>query len=242
MLHGSLLLAGGGATTPPMVQMLAALAGGEKAVVVVLPHTQADAERAGQQSVALLQRYGLSRARSVSETAPARIAEALSAAQGVWIPGGDQNRFMQRLGTHHEVQQALREVLLRGGVVGGTSAGASLLGARMPTGEEQEGVWRPGTVATARGLGLLPNAIVDQHLLRRRRLQRLLGAALQHPDLLGIGLEEDAWAVVSAGKVKVHAGQVVIIRLTAPPRLREGVFVADELRLHLLAAGDAVPL
>lgn len=235
MHQGSFLLAGGGATTPAMVRMLAALAGG---VIVVLPHTQADVERAGQQSVELLQRDGLAQVRCVSTTTPEQIVEALGAARGVWIPGGDQNRFMQRIGAHPRVRQALREVLLRGGVVGGTSAGASLMGVRMPAGEEQEGALRPGVVATTRGLGLLPRAIVDQHLLVRRRLQRLVAAVLQHPELVGIGLDEDAWAVVTRGRLVVYGGQVAVVRVTAPPRLREGVFVVDDLRLRLLAAGD----
>lgn len=242
MPHGSLLLAGGGTTTAATVRLLAALAGGEQAVVVVLPHTQADTRGAGQRSVWLLHRYGLPRARSLDDDDPSRLARALSEAMGVWIPGGDQNRFMQRVGRHREVQQALRAVLLRGGVVGGTSAGASLLGAWMPTGEEPEGALRPDARATARGLALLPGTIVDQHLLVRQRLQRLVAAVLQHPQLTGIGLDEDSWAVVRSGRLAVQAGQVVIVRAVGTPRLREGLFTVDDLRLRLLAAGEEILL
>ncbi|MCS7310067.1 MAG: cyanophycinase [Armatimonadetes bacterium] len=242
MQRGSLLLAGGGATTAAMIRNLRSLVRGEKALFVVLPHTSSDAVQAGQRSAALLQRYGLPHVRSVEADDPATVAAALNEASGVWIPGGDQNRFMQRVGAHREVQQALRALLLRGGVVGGTSAGASLIGAWMPAGETRDTALRPDAVVTTRGLGLLPNVIVDQHLLRRQRLQRLVGAVLQHPELIGIGLDEDAWAVVSAGRLRVQAGQVVMVQAVTPPRLRGGLFTADNLHLRLLAAGEETSL
>lgn len=239
MSQPTLLLCGGGPTSPALVRKLIQLAGGTEQLLVVLAHAQRDVRRGALLSAQMLQQEGARRVQAVSSLQLGEVISSLREARGVWIPGGDQSLFVERLGHSAEFRRALQAVLDRGGVVGGTSAGASLMGAWMPVAEMCEKAQVPRAVPTAPGLSLLPFALVDQHLLARNRLQRFVGAVLQHPQLVGVGLDEGAWAVVEGGKkLKVFAGQVVLLRLTAPPRQRDGVFSARQIQMHILAAGD----
>lgn len=235
----TLLLCGGGPTSPALVRKLIQLAGGTEELLVVLAHAQREVGRGALLSAQMLQQEGARRVQAVSSLQPDEVIQSLREARGVWIPGGDQSLFMERLGHFPEFRRALQAVLGRGGVVGGTSAGASLMGAWMPVAEMREKALVPQAVPTAPGLSLLPSALVDQHLLARNRLQRFVGAVLQHPQLMGVGLDEGAWAVVEGGKnLKVFAGQVVLLRLTAPPRQRNGVFRVKDIQMQILTAGD----
>ena len=85
----------------------------------------------------------------------------------------------------------------RGVIVGGTSAGASVVS------EHMVGYGSPGAqpkfrmVAQSQGLGLLPGVIVDQHFSQRERFGRLINLVASSPDLLGIGLDEDTAILVT---------------------------------------------
>ncbi|MCS7065340.1 MAG: cyanophycinase, partial [Fimbriimonadales bacterium] len=177
MKQGVIILVGGGGTSSEVPRTLLQLAGGVKARVVILAHAQADVGRGAQHSAAFFQEHGAQNIVAPDTLDPNALADLLNEAQGVWIPGGNQNRFMARLGGSPVFVSALRDVLKRGGVVGGTSAGASLMGALMPTGNQSpEGELRVGGCQLAPALNLLPNTIVDQHFLKRGRLPRLLCA------------------------------------------------------------------
>jgi cyanophycinase len=53
------------------------------------------------------------------------------------------------------------------------------------------------------GLGFLNNAAVDQHLLRHNRQFDMLEVIDAHPQLLGIGLDEDTAIVVQGDPVSI---------------------------------------
>ena len=146
---------------------------------------------------------------------------------------------MERLGSSAALLEAIRGVVARGGVVGGTSAGASLMGARMPTGDHApDGDLKVGASPTAPAIGVLPNAIVDQHFLKRQRLPRLLCALLEHPHLVGIGVDEEAWAIVQKGKLTAYRAQVVIVRVRQKPRQYERMLGSRDIRLHILLPNE----
>src|SRR4029077_11263734 len=84
-------------------------------------------------------------------------------ATGVWISGGDQSR-LAGIYRNTGVERELSKLLQRGGVIGGTSAGASIVSTVMVAGAGKVG----------KGFGLLANTIVDQHFSNRSRLPRLL--------------------------------------------------------------------
>lgn len=241
--QGAVILVGGGDTPGEVPQTLLRLAGGAKARIVILAHTQADVGRGAQRSAAFFKEQGAENLAAPDTLNPDALAELLSEAQGVWIPGGDQNRFMARLGGSSAFLSAMRGVLTRGGVVGGTSAGASLMGALMPTGDQSpDGDLRVGACQLAPALNLLPNVIVDQHFLKRQRLSRLLCAVLENPHLTGVGVDEGAWAIVQGDMLRVQRGQVVVIRARTKPHRHENLLGARSLQLQVLLPQDMTRL
>jgi cyanophycinase len=121
--------------------------------------------------------------------------DSVSWATGVFFTGGNQMKLAAAIrGTRFG--DAVVEAYERGVIVGGTSAGASVVS------EHMVGYGSPGAqpkfrmVAQAQGLGLLPGVIVDQHFSQRERFGRLINLVASSPDLLGIGLDEDTSILV----------------------------------------------
>lgn len=174
-------------------------------------------------------------------------AATLEGATGIFLSGGDQARLMALLaGTPCEA--ALHKAFAAGACVGGTSAGASAMSERMITGGQPDVRPREGMLSFGQGLGLLPGAIVDQHFSERQRLPRLLSAVSAHPELLGIGLDEDtalviapdgAAEVVGAGSVTLVDGREQPVR---PPVEPGAALSIVNVRLHQLVAGARTDL
>jgi cyanophycinase len=114
----------------------------------------------------------------------------LGQAGGVYFPGGDQNKIMQKI-ERFNLRQLLTELYQTGVPVAGTSAGTAIQSEVMLTGDQSR---------TSRGLGLLPSFILDQHFLVREREGRLLAALNAHTQLHGLGIDEDMSVVVTDGK------------------------------------------
>ena len=62
-----------------------------------------------------------------------------------------------------------------------------------------------------RGLGLLTNAVVDQHFIVRSRYNRLLSALASFPLLSCIGIDEETAIIVEGNKIKVTGNSQVIV-------------------------------
>jgi cyanophycinase len=143
--------------------------------------------------------------------------EQVNAAGLIWITSGNQNRLMDALaGTG--VVEAIGRRYREGALVGGVSAGAAVMSGVMITGDPIDPT--TGRTPTARGLGLWPGVVVDQHVLARHRLERLEKAL--PPKLIGIGVDERTWVEVEPGgrSFKVAGtSQVVVIY---PSRGTEG--------------------
>lgn len=179
---GSVLLIGGGKTPPPAVRAFLKAAGGTEAPIVVLAQTEENAREDAPLSAAQFREQGATHVEAPVDLPPAQIIALLAQVKGVWIPGGDQNRFMKIFPEASGIPAAIRAVYQRGGVVGGTSAGASLMGDLMPTGEKTDSSGlEVGACPVQPGLRVLPNTIIDQHFLVRNRVLRLLSAVLEHP-------------------------------------------------------------
>lgn len=116
--------------------------------------------------------------------------KSLDHAKGVWICGGDQARLTVYSGT--PVQRHLKYVVDRGGVVGGTSAGASAASSVMICDGDALG-----------GLGLMEDYVVDQHFSNRNRLPRLLNLLEKYPKLKGIGIDEETAIIVGQRNIIV---------------------------------------
>jgi cyanophycinase len=143
-------------------------------------------------------------------------------ATGVWFSGGDQSRITEAY-RETKVEQALRRMLRRGGVIGGTSAGAAIMSKVMITGGGEK-----ATVGT--GLGFLPGAVVDQHALKRSRVNRLLGGLDDHPELIGIAIDESTALVVQPDGWRVVGKSYVVFCRSASP--------GNKVRLDFFQSGD----
>jgi len=92
------------------------------------------------------------------------------------------------------------------------------------------------------GFGLLPDVTVDQHFLRRRRANRLISVVLEHPTVVGIGLDESTalvvapsgpWEIIGASQATVYDARHASV---TPPGKTLG---ATDIRVHVLPAGSS---
>ena len=259
---GTLLIVGGGPIPDALLERFVTLAGGAgRARIVIYPmaseYPDAGLELAGdfRKLGAEAERIVLSRGEADTEAA----AKRLDGVTGVWFGGGDQARLTAALGGTR-VEAAIRRRYLDGAVVGGTSAGAAVMSTPMITGDER----RPGgdrppekdssdafmtiardDVVTTDGFGLIRGAIVDQHFVRRRRGNRLLSVVLEHPELVGIGIDESTalevgpsgpWRILGASVAVVYDGRQAKITPAGATLGTTGV------RLSVLPAGSTYDL
>lgn len=140
----------------------------------------------------------------------------LDDAAGVFFTGGDQLKITSMLGAS-PICDRLREIYHGGGLICGTSAGASVMTDTMLVGGGAEGSPRIGDmVRMAPGLALVSDMLIDQHFAERGRVGRLLGAVAQNPRLLGIGIDEDTAIVLTGGRRfrVIGAGAVYVLNAT----------------------------
>ncbi len=183
-----------------------------------------------------------------SETLAEDALVCLENAAGVFFTGGDQLRISSQIGDT-PVERRVREIHAQGGVIAGTSAGASVMSETMLVRGSSAESHRIGDLHMAPGLGLLRNAIIDQHFAERGRIGRLLGAVAQNPRVLGIGLDENtaaviegsAFKVLGSGAVYVVDGADVTHSNVAEARPERALSMYD-VRMHVLGAGDGFDL
>lgn len=161
------------------------------------------------------------------------LAALIEQSHVVLLTGGDQRRLLGLIGGTG-VERALdRAYRVNGLCIAGTSAGAAAMSRDMLAGR-----------SISEGLGLLRGALIDQHFSQRRRLDRLASAVARHPQLIGIGVDEDTALVISRGKKfeVIGAGTVTIVdgrRLGAPVEDvdMEELLQASSMQIHQLPAG-----
>jgi cyanophycinase len=190
----------------------------------------------------------LSRVEAEDSTAIGPLAEAT----GIWFTGGDQVPLARVL-RDTPVLRAMHRRYRTGAVVGGTSAGAAIMGDSMLTGNQRRPdslgyygdefpVVAAGTYEVIPGLGFLPGVIVDQHFVARERQNRLLSAVLERPALLGVGIDEGtALEVEPDGSWRVLGRSVVLIydlRHARASRRRLPLLGGHDIRLQVLVPGE----
>jgi cyanophycinase len=238
-VQGHLVIAGGGQLGPEITGRFLQLAGGAEAPIVVIP-------TAGEDSVYPPDWNGLALLRNrgaknlvVRHTRDRRIAETdsfvapIRTARGVWFPGGRQWRLVDSYaGTRTE--RELHALLARGGVIGGTSAGASIQASYMVRGAREGNtvMMAPGY---ERGFGFIKGVAVDQHVSARNRQLDLQQVVKAYPYLLGLGLDEGTAIVVTGTRAEVVGrGRLFVHNGKEPP--------ADTLPYVTLGAGETLDL
>lgn len=133
----------------------------------------------------------------------------LTTATAVWIEGGRQWRLADTYGGTR-TEQALHELLARGGLIAGSSAGASIMGSYLVRGAPsgREVLMSPGH---ERGFGFLHNVAIDQHIGPRRREADLPRLVAVHPAILGIGIDEGTTILVPRNVFTVIGPGIVAI-------------------------------
>jgi len=244
-IAGKLVIVGGGTPPASVIDRFVELAGGAEARLVVIPTaSQSAVEPDPEPFLRPWRDYGLKsmqvlHTRSREQADDPLFVQPLRTATAVWFDGGQQSRIADAyVGT--AVERELYELLRRGGVLGGTSAGAAVQSKLM--------IARGNPVAvTAIGLDLLPGAVVDQHFRQRNRQPRLLRVLEEHPGHFGIGVDEETAIIVEGRQIQTLGENVVTICLAAsetrPARqleLRHGD-VADLTALRRAARDRAGP-
>jgi cyanophycinase len=211
---GSLVIVGGGGVGPEIWAEFIELAGGPDASIVVIP-TAGGAEEYGPDWRGLRGIRGAGATNlTVLHTNDREIAnsdefvEVIRHAGGVWFGGGRQWRLADSYldtKTHEE----LWALLERGGVIGGSSAGATIQGSYLARGDTRTNTVMMGD--HEEGLGFVKSVAIDQHLLARNRQFDLLEITAARPDLLGIGLDESTAIVVRGDEFEVIGESYVVI-------------------------------
>jgi cyanophycinase len=253
---GALVIVGGGSRSEAMMRRFVELAGGAgRARIAVVPMASSEPQATGNEVAAELDSLGattfvflVNRAEAESDAAVRR----LDSVTGIWFTGGDQALLTAALGATASLR-AMHRRYRDGAVVGGTSAGAAIMSDSMITGNQTPpgdttGYYGDEFPAIARhqvqvvpGLGFLPEAIVDQHFIRRERHNRLMSAVLERPSLIGVGVDEStALEVRPDGSWRVIGQHAVVIYDARRARITsrgQSVLGTTDLRVHVLPPG-----
>lgn len=224
--RGTLVIVGGGnAEGTGIMERFIRLGGGaESGKFVIIPTAAGNKNPDGsvkayreEQVLASWRRRGIKNVRML-HTADRKVADTedfakpLTEATAVWFDGGRQwNIVDSYAGTRTEAE--FHKVLERGGVIAGSSAGATIQGDYLVRGDTSG----PDVMMTReqnhqRGFGFLRHTAIDQHINTRMRWDDLVPVIKAKPDLLGIGLSEgtaiivtgDRFEVMGRWKVAVH--------------------------------------
>lgn len=248
---GTLLIIGGAAKDPLFLEIFKEYAGGEEANIIVVPTAYEDNQiesdsgfirlkstfqKAGFTNIHVLHTRDTAVANTEEFVAPIRKAS------GVYFMGGRQWRiadgFLNTL-AHDEFNKLLE----RGGIIAGSSAGATIQGSYLARGDTKENTIMLGDHEN--GLGFMKNVAIDQHILARNRQFDLFEILDQHPQLLGIGLDENTGILVSHDKFEVVGNHyVAILDGTRWSRERDTIYQlpAKSREFYFLKSGDTYDL
>ncbi len=211
-LSGTLVIAGGGRLSDAIIARFIELAGGTDARIVLVP-TAAGADNYPDSAGNMFISRGAGKVTVLHtdnrDTADSRFfTRPLEEATGVWFGGGRQWRLVDSYkGTRSE--ELYRQVLDRGGVIGGSSAGATIQGSFLARGDTKNNQLMMGD--HQEGFGYISNIAIDQHVLARNRQFDMYGILREHPGLLGIGIDESTAVVVQRDTMEVIGASYVLV-------------------------------
>ena len=249
---GHLFIIGGGEKTDALMKELLKVSGtGPADYVIILPMSSEDPDSSvifAQEdfaSVGIKNVFGFNFTQNGPIT-QSRI-DSIVKAKLVFITGGDQTRFMKIVGTG-PINKAIHDAYKRGATIAGTSAGAAVMSKKMITGNnlkhpEYEGKFptiEPENIEIAEGLGMVDNMIVDQHFIKRQRLNRLVSVVLENPDEVCVGIDESTAIVVTGNSFKVAGeNQVVVLRNPKKSKKIQGKLMGGNgLQMDVLLPGE----
>lgn len=216
---GALVAVGGNEDKESELKVLRTIAGlpeGGSRTVEIVPTASSIPREVSEQYVQAFGRIGIPNVRIMdiqgrADAGRLDFVERIRGADVVFLTGGDQLRLTSLLGGS-PVLAALKRHYWNGGVIAGTSAGATAMSGTMIFEGEAADALRKGSVQMTPGLGLVRNAVIDTHLIHRGRISRLLEVIASNPGMIGIGVGEDTGIIICDGhRVKVIGSGVVVV-------------------------------
>jgi cyanophycinase len=251
---GYLFIVGGGERDAPLMKRFVELTRGfGSGRVVVFTMASSVPQEVGPELVAEFKGNGVKDVAyyqlTHEEAMKSDSAKILDGAVGIWFAGGDQARLTAAL-LDTPIHKRMLELYGSGCVIGGTSAGAAVMSEVMITGDEKrtdgkEGSWEviwADDIIRTRGFGFVKAAVIDQHFVTRRRLNRLIATIIENPKLVGVGIDESTAVLVRPdGKYEVLGeNQVVVLdaRRAQTFKTPTGRLGAHGMAMDVLVAGD----
>lgn len=249
---GSLFIIGGGSRSAALIQKMietAGLSANDHIVVLPMSSEEPDSsyfyikEQLTKACTNIIANLNFS-ARTVNDQI---WLDSLKKAKLIFITGGDQVRFMKVV-LNTPVFEAIHAAYNMGATVAGTSAGAAVMSHYMITGNQLsdtayeatfDKIWY-NNIEFNEGLGLINNAIIDQHFVVRSRYNRLLSALAQHPDYMCIGIDEATAIIIHDNKVTV-TGESQVLTFSHPEGMQTtsiGLVKFRDVHFRIYTEGD----
>ncbi|MBC3846089.1 cyanophycinase [Winogradskyella echinorum] len=226
-------------------------AGGIDAEIVVIPTASSIPVEVGENYLTAFTTLGCNNVtvldiRSKEDSEKENSIELIKNADCVMFSGGDQSKITDKIsGTTIHTILVDRYKNEKGFVIAGTSAGAMAMAKEMIAGGSASESFIKGAVNMYKGLGLIPELIIDTHFIKRGRFGRISEAVAQFPKLIGIGLAEDTGLIIKNNHFEIiGSGMVIIfdgrkIKHNNHSVLKEGTPMSlTNLKTHILSNGD----
>jgi cyanophycinase len=256
--NGKLVIIGGGDKPDYILHKIIDFAGGKDAKIIVVPNASSEPVESGEYNVEEFRKLGCNNVNylfcSRDEANQDSIVKKLDGVTGIFFGGGDQ-AFLTRdlLGT--KLLDAIKKIYENGGVVSGTSAGAAVMSKIMITGNElinkdSSSAFidiKKGNIETIEGFGFIKSAIIDQHFIKRKRLNRLISLMIENPTLVGIGIDESTAIIVDKNLdfEVTGEGQVIVFDPSNSGEIvtdKNGNLGAGNIIMHILVSGSRFSL
>jgi len=253
---GKLFIIGGGNRSQELVNAMISLSEMAKSgYAVVLPYSSEEPGEASSYISEQLHTGGVSQVYTVyapsdSILRPSQLDTIRNAAL-IYITGGDQNKFMA-LAKKNDLIRIIRSAWQDGSMIAGTSAGAAVMSKKMITGNsllypDYTGDFpsiEANNIETTEGLGLLSTTIIDQHFIKRQRMNRLISVALENPGYQCIGIDESTALYVYNGIATIYGENQIIAMINEQGSTvsKHGLLGGKLDHISILLPGESFPL
>jgi cyanophycinase len=250
---GYLFIIGGGNRSEEMMQVFVNLSRqSAKKKIIIFPMAGGSPEESGQEMVEEFKNMGVQDVEyhilNREQALRAESVKILDNVNCVYFTGGDQSRLTEAL-VNTPIHKKLLEIYEEGGVIGGNSAGAAVMSEIMITGDEKRreedrafAKIQADNIIFTQGFGFIDTAIIDQHFVARRRHNRLISLIAEHPELLGIGIDESTAILVKPDETFEVVGEQNVIVYDATNAkisvLPSNKISGFHIMLHILKPGD----
>ena len=211
---GKLIIIGGGSIPDSLFSFFANYIGGKDQPVVYIPTATTDEEyiQKGEHLIKFSSRgftnLSTIHTRNKKEADDPKNIALMRNAKGLYFGGGDQQLIADAYaGT--KLYDEFIALLDRGGVIMGTSAGATIMGSLMVGGDARDDISKKYAFNPA--FSFMTNTALDQHVLARNRQFDLISVVEYYPGTLGIGMDESTAIIVEAGQFKVWGNSYAML-------------------------------